>query len=236
MNSGTSDSHDKNLAEESPCGLPDLTSQHWLWQAMSGTPGIGVSITDTEGRLLFVNSTTQVLFNDREGVDYEGKTIADFHPRPFVEERLAMIRRVVDENRPLSIEHIYLGKRIESTVWPILDEDQPCNRVLVVSRAYAADSPAGGLQAPEVIHSEYIGLGPLGVLSQRELEVLVLLGHGMSVPAAAKLLHRSPKTIERHKSAISHKLDVHGQSDLVAIVTSMGLELDDVSLKRLNDR
>jgi DNA-binding NarL/FixJ family response regulator len=59
------------------------------------------------------------------------------------------------------------------------------------------------------------------------------MGHGMSVPSAAKMLYRSPKTIERHKASISHKLQLKGQADMVAIVTAMGLQLDDAELKRL---
>jgi DNA-binding CsgD family transcriptional regulator len=204
-----------------------------LWQAFSQTPGVGVSITDAEGNLIFVNSTALVLFSETDQLDYTGKRISDYHPPEFVEERLAMIRRVLDENRPLSIEHIYLGKRIESTVWPLPDKRPPCDRVLVISRAYSENSPAGGLKAPEVLHSEYIDLGPLNVLSKREIEVLVLMGHGMSVPSAAKMLYRSPKTIERHKASISHKLQLKGQADMVAIVTAMGLQLDDAELKRL---
>ncbi len=204
-----------------------------LWQAFSQTPGVGVSITDADGNLIFVNSTALVLFSESDKIDYLGKRISDFHPREFVAERLAMIRRVLDENRPLSIEHIYIGKRIESTVWPLPDRRPPCDRVLVISRNYSESSPAGGLKAPEVLHSEYIDFGPLNVLSKREIEVLVLMGHGMSVPSAAKMLFRSPKTIERHKASISHKLQLKGQADMVAIVTAMGLQLDDAELKRL---
>ncbi len=204
-----------------------------LWQALSQTPGVGVSITDQQGQLIFVNDTAQVFFSDESGLDYAGKNIADFHPEAFVQERLALIKRVVDEHRPLTIEHIYRGRRIESTLWPIERKDGPVPRVLVVTRSGPAGQHDGSTDAPEVVRSQYIDLGPLAVLSNRELEVLVLLGHGMNVPEAAKAIHRSPKTIERHKSSISQKLNVSGQAELVSIVTSIGLELDDVHLKRL---
>ena len=61
------------------------------------------------------------------------------------------------------------------------------------------------------------------MLTARELEVFTLLGHGMSVPRVAKLLHRSPKTIERHKCAIAKTLNVNSQAEMVAVVTSVGL-------------
>ncbi|MEM9365611.1 MAG: LuxR C-terminal-related transcriptional regulator [Planctomycetota bacterium] len=216
----------------------DMEEKEWssnhVWSALSQTPGVGVSITNREGRLIFVNDTTKVLFSDDITLDYQGKFISDYHPPEFVKERLEMIARVLDEDRPLSIEHIYRGKRIESTVWPLPDEEPPSDRVLVVSQSYSADAPTLGVTAPEVIRSEYIDLGPLGVLTRRELEVLALLGHGMSVPSTASMLHRSPKTIERHKSAISQKLNIRGQADMVEIVTRIGLDLSDASLKRLH--
>ncbi|MEM1228705.1 MAG: LuxR C-terminal-related transcriptional regulator [Planctomycetota bacterium] len=204
-----------------------------VWEALTQTPGIGVSITNREGQLIFVNSTTSVLFSDQAKLSYLGKKISDFHPSAFVKERLAMIGRVLDENRPLSIEHIYHGKRIESTVWPLPDDHPPCDRVLVISRSYSAETPFVGLAEPEVLRSKYIDLGPLDVLTTRELEVLALLGHGMSVPSTANMLHRSPKTIERHKSSIAHKLNLRGQADMVEVVTRLGLDLSDAHLTRL---
>jgi DNA-binding NarL/FixJ family response regulator len=61
----------------------------------------------------------------------------------------------------------------------------------------------------------------------------VLLGHGMNIPKVASILHRSPKTIERHKTAIGAKLSLRGQSELVYMVTMMGLELSDARRERL---
>lgn len=212
-----------------------------LWMAMSRTPGVGVSITDAEGRLLFVNDTAMVLFSQTSGIDYQGKKISDFHPPEYVAERLAMVRRVLDQGKPLAIKHIYHGQRIESTIWPIRDASPPFNRVIVISRADSGRTESGGIDpslagAIETVSTQYIGLGPLSILTRRELEVAVLLGHGLSVPQVAKLLHRSPKTIQRHKAAISQKLDLHGQAELVAVVTAMGLDLDDTKLKRFGKK
>ncbi|KAA1261526.1 DNA-binding transcriptional activator UhpA [Rubripirellula obstinata] len=204
-----------------------------LWAALSQTKGVGVSITDSEGRLLFVNDTAKVLFSESVDVDYQGKFIRDFHSAEYVTERLAMIARVLAEERPLAMRHIYRGKKIHSTVWPIRDAKPPFSRVVVISRGESGHDHGGVPETAELIDTEFIDLGPLNALTRREVEVAVLLGHGMSVPRVATLLHRSPKTIQRHKDSISKKLDVHGQAELVAIITEMGLELDDAKLKRL---
>lgn len=152
-----------------------------------------------------------------------------------MDERLALIGRVIQEDKPIRLKHIYLGKPIESTLWPLKDNLPPHDRVLVISRT---PSEAMLLQAVpievECLGSEYIDLGPVNVLTKRELEVLVLLGHGMSVPRVAKILYRSPKTIERHKTSIGKKLSLRGQSDLVYMVTMMGLDLSDAQRERLD--
>lgn len=220
-------------AAHAPTGHDSLIDAKSLWLALSGTPGVGVSITDTDGRLLYVNEASQVFFSEESGIEYASKNIADFHPPAFVEERLALIRRVIDEDRPLAIRHIYNGRRIESTIWPIHDEDAPFNRVMVITHASSNEESGIPDQGIETVSSQYLDLGPLDVLSPRELEVLVFLGHGMSVPETAAALKRSPKTIEHHKDSIGKKLHARGQSELVSIVTKLGLELDDLKLQRL---
>ena len=204
-----------------------------LWSLLTETPGVGVSIIDTEGRLLFFNEAALRLFEGRDDVDYAGKTMADFRPPEFVQERLELIRRVVETQQPVRLRSIYHGTPIESKIWPLPDTQPPFSRVITISRRTSDFSTEHRDEAP-AIESKYIELGELNVLTQRELEVLVLLGHGRSVPQVAKTLHRSPKTIERHKSSIGKKLQVQSQAAMVRIVTTMGLQLDHAKLRRLN--
>ncbi|MEZ6134322.1 MAG: LuxR C-terminal-related transcriptional regulator [Pirellulaceae bacterium] len=217
---------------------PEIDSAS-LWSALSRTPGVGVSIIDVDGRLLFVNDTSMVLFFDKVPVDYQGKKLSDVHPPQFAKERLIMIRSVLEHQRPMAISHIYNGHAIHSTLWPIRDQTPPFNRVIVVSHSSLTSDDFGRIksvestsQPIESFETSYIDLGPLNVLTKRELEVMVLLGHGLSVPRAAAVLHRSPKTVQRHKAALTSKLHLHGQSEIVRIVTSMGLEMDQTRLKR----
>ncbi|MEM6470088.1 MAG: LuxR C-terminal-related transcriptional regulator [Planctomycetota bacterium] len=209
---------------------------------MTRTQGVGISVMDRKGGLIYVNETSLGLFFSGP-VDYEGKTIEDLHPAEFVQERLEMIRRVLDEDRPLVIEHIFHGRPISSAVWPIHDVEPPYQRVLVISRRHprfeesGADEPSlvdAGFRQIEVIDTAFIELGDLDVLTPKELEVLALIGHGLSVPKVARLLKRSQKTIENHKASITHKLHLKGQSEMVAIVTSLGLDVDDAKRKRMS--
>ncbi|MEZ6087758.1 MAG: helix-turn-helix transcriptional regulator [Pirellulaceae bacterium] len=167
-------------------------------------------------------------------IDYRGKFIHDFHPKEYVRERLEMIARVIDEDKPLAIHHIYHGRSIHSTLWPIHDRKPPFNRVIVITKLHGQET---SLLASRNVRDRFDGVhrsGELNILTPRELEVLVLLGHGMSVPKVAEFLHRSPKTVQRHKDSISKKLKVHSQAELVVIVTSIGLQLSDAKLKRFD--
>jgi DNA-binding NarL/FixJ family response regulator len=51
-------------------------------------------------------------------------------------------------------------------------------------------------------------------LSDRELEVLELIGKGNEVSQIAKLLHVSPKTVETHRAHIKDKLDLKNSSEV----------------------
>ena len=51
-------------------------------------------------------------------------------------------------------------------------------------------------------------------LSDRELEILELIGKGNEVRQIAKLLHLSPKTVETHRSHIKDKLDLKNSREV----------------------
>lgn len=63
----------------------------------------------------------------------------------------------------------------------------------------------------------------LGSLTPRELEVLRLLGRGMSRIEIAQTLHRSPKTIDKHRAAVMKKLDIHDRAELVLFAIREGV-------------
>ncbi len=46
------------------------------------------------------------------------KTIADFHSPEFTAERLALIEKVVTSGKASIIRHVYLSRKITSTLWP----------------------------------------------------------------------------------------------------------------------
>jgi DNA-binding NarL/FixJ family response regulator len=55
---------------------------------------------------------------------------------------------------------------------------------------------------------------PVDRLSDRELEILELIGKGNEVRQIAKLLHLSPKTVETHRAHIKDKLDLKNSREV----------------------
>ena len=60
-------------------------------------------------------------------------------------------------------------------------------------------------------------------LTQREIEVLKLVGEGYKNKKIANYLCISPKTVEKHRSNIMGKLDIHTASGLTAYAIDKGL-------------
>jgi DNA-binding CsgD family transcriptional regulator/tetratricopeptide (TPR) repeat protein len=60
-------------------------------------------------------------------------------------------------------------------------------------------------------------------LTARQLEIVRLLGEGLSNADIAHLLVVSPRTVDRHVASVFQKLDVHNRRDAVAAARSRGL-------------
>lgn len=60
---------------------------------------------------------------------------------------------------------------------------------------------------------------PMSRLSARELEVLELIGRGMSTRRIADMLYISIKTVETHRARIKQKLQLESAVDLVRVAT-----------------
>lgn len=63
----------------------------------------------------------------------------------------------------------------------------------------------------------------LDILSQREREVLELVGQGLNNQTIGKRLGLSPKTIARHRERIMNKLNMHSRTELVKFAIRTGL-------------
>jgi DNA-binding CsgD family transcriptional regulator len=213
---------------------PETVTPELLWTILVSEPEVGVVIVDVEGRLHFANPQSAAIWHGVKWRDPRGLTLYDLHTPEFVAERLPLLRRVAHSRKPLIVRHIRRGKQVQSTIWPAATPAGEPHRLLVVTRYGIACAIPDG-ENPEIVESKFADLGPLKALTPRELEVLALLGHGQSVPEIARLLHRSPKTIERHKTSAAKKLSARNWVELAQIASQAGLEVRDAALRRFDD-
>ena len=71
-----------------------------------------------------------------------------------------------------------------------------------------------------VVHQYFHGTtgeakSPISRLSDRELEVLTLLGQGLSSKQIGERLHLSPKTVDSHRTHMKEKLGLAGAPELI---------------------
>ena len=67
------------------------------------------------------------------------------------------------------------------------------------------------------------GVSPLQGLTNREQEILGLIGQGLTIPEIAERLFRSQKTIESHRQSLGRKLQVGNRVELARIAIQTGL-------------
>jgi DNA-binding NarL/FixJ family response regulator len=209
-----------------------------LWDLLRAEPGVGVISLCPDGRLLYVNRQAAQLYTGDPDVDWQGRGIRDFFSEGAGKERLEIIDRVVERQEPVVLRHIRRGRQLQATFWPVhealngetkeLDEDE--SAILVITREGEAPLPDG--EDFEIVESSFADFGPLNILSRRELEVLALLGQGLSISKIAEHLHRSVKTIEKHRHSIGKKLHASNRVELAKLAHIAGLRVEDAGLER----
>lgn len=66
----------------------------------------------------------------------------------------------------------------------------------------------------------------LGALSEREIQVMLLVAEGLAIPAIAEALAVSPKTVNTYRYRLFEKLDVHNDVELTRYAIRHGLIKD----------
>lgn len=206
--------------------------QDELWLILKSQPGVGVLIIDCDGLVLFANEQAKQIYygNDFNPV---GKTIEDIEGPEFAAERMPVIRQVVETGKPMIIRHLRGGRNTEAMIWPMQTREQHKPRIISITRQLLKADESTTNEYP-CVESRLVDLGPLDVLTKRELEVLAMVGHGIPLKSVAKQLGVAQRTVERYRTDIARKLNIHSIAEAAQIVQVAGLTASDANLPRLH--
>lgn len=217
---------------------PPPTDASVLWNVMTQDPGAGVVICDLEGKVVWGNERCFRIYLGPEAKsgDVIGKTWEELgFPQAWIDERLAMFREIKRSGEPVLLRTIWRGNQVLAWVYP-LPPDSECEQDCFLSVSRISETDIKELDrdvAGKVMVSGVARLGALDVLSPRELEVLALLGQGLTIKEIAKILFRSEKTIGRHRDSIGAKLGLSNKVDLAELARRAGLTVEDVARERV---
>jgi DNA-binding NarL/FixJ family response regulator len=88
-------------------------------------------------------------------------------------------------------------------------------RQVLAGGTYLSESLAGNLGRSDGMGGVGVGADPIDRLSNRELQVLSLIGRGMSSREAAEALGLSVKTVETHRQSLKRKLNLATNAQLL---------------------
>lgn len=201
-------------------------------------PQTGVAIARLSGDLLYANEPAVRIFLGEEASaeSVVGRSLWGLFPDDWMRERAEFGASVVRTGQPAMVRSVWRGRQVVSWVTPLDADAAPAEaRLLVISR-HCTDTVINGENggAPyAVFDSKYIRLGDLDILSPRELEVLALVGQGLSIKEIAAMLHRSEKTIQNHRDSIGSKLGLANRVHVAAMARRAGLTPEDARKTRV---
>lgn len=209
-----------------------------VFDAMSVDPSVAVSLMRDDGKILWGNEQAARLWvGERATVpDYIGRNIHDLQPKEWNSTRQEVFGRVRADGRPVVLRLMWKGKQYFSLFRLVKGSLLEHDRFLVVTRHVpAAENEASLIDSSfDLVEADAVGLGHLDILTPRELEVLALVGQGLSTREISQTLSRSEKTVENHRYAISKKLEASSPVRLAEIARQAGLSVKDAERNRIS--
>jgi DNA-binding NarL/FixJ family response regulator len=131
-------------------------------------------------------------------------------------------------------EKLFAERALRAGAEGYLNKQEPAEKVIEAIRAvldgrvYLSDEMADRVLHRLVDKDESVGESLVDTLSDRELEVLELIGRGLTTRQIANELHLSRKTIDTYRDHLKSKLQLKTANELVryAVAWTLGQEPD----------
>ena len=210
------------MALEQPAGLVGFAA----WHALLFDVACRVLVISAHGKVLSVNQGALEYF----GLAHDqivNQQLTDLYPAEIREHVSAWLSRALNNDpigqTPVHEHHIFRGHhwamRGRRTTW---EDGQPC--VLCVGQVVDQPTPLPQLlQRATRLSDRTAALGELAVLSDRELEVAMLISGGLTDSEVAKSLHRSLRTVHSHRLTIGRKMGLKRRSEVATMMVQRGL-------------
>lgn len=196
-----------------------------LWNVLTHDTEVGVIIATEDGSILFANSIASEVLVGRQA-QLVDKTWSDFLPKDVACERVRISQQVILTGKPIALVGLIRGACRCALFRSYVSRNDSSRRVMIICRALTAIDRMPDLQmisGCNLAFAEHNDLGPLSSLTEKEFDVLALIGEGMSISDIGRRLGRSEKTIEWRRRSLGVKLDVTNKVELARIAIRAGL-------------
>lgn len=203
-------------------GCPAAADRAALWRALNESSGAAVLVLDVDGRIIEANDAAGLLFR-RQAAEMRDRLLTGVLSEAFVQGWLRRVRRCAADQQPILGAMFLNGQIVRESLYPLGTGGLATPQVLAVLVRntdpvdFNALIPSGGGMARRD------ALGRLSVLTNRELEILSLIGQGLRTKEMAARLVRSERTLHGHCAAIARKLRLKGRADMAAVAAGAGL-------------
>jgi DNA-binding NarL/FixJ family response regulator len=150
---------------------------------------------------------------------------------------LELVKRIHSEHERVKIlvlsmhdESLFAERAIRAGAMGYLNKQQPRQKIIeairciLEGRVYLSPDMTERVLSRTLGRSQDQSRSPIESLSDRELEVFELIGHGQTVREIARKLELSPKTVETYRENIKVKLDIDNATELVRHATQWVME------------
>jgi hypothetical protein len=210
-----------------PAPQANLTPQDLpaMWASLVEDASSGVDIISASGTVLFANEYSTWFHTKGTSISsLAGHSLREFLPEAMATERLRIIQEVCSGGKPIALDGMVRGKLVRTVYRPLPQRTGGGACVLAVTRVCTeqASNRLGSRQVA-VRTAKHHDHGELGKLTARELEILRLIGIGLSTSEIAEKLGRSVKTVEWHRVALGEKLGITNRVELARIAIAAGI-------------
>jgi DNA-binding CsgD family transcriptional regulator len=209
-------------AQESGIIPQDLNS---MWSSLVEDASSAVEMITTGGQVVFANDYS-IWFHSKSNLRQPlvGRMLKEFLPEAIADERLKLIQEACLSGKPMAIEGMLRGRLVRTVYRPLPQRHGTGQCVLAVTRICTEQaSNRMGTSRMTVRKAKFHDHGDLGRLTARELEILKLIGIGLSTSEIAAKLGRSVKTIEWHRVALGEKMGITNRVELARIAIAAGI-------------